>query len=438
MAGGIATAAALCTVTVSSDVLQKDPVLHVVLKLASPLQLHLVEQPKRKNVLEMKVGHFHLKQRNAIVRSLTGAALHGALDQAPLYLAGGCCWQQSFRSSSAAACSLGQQQQWMTVASKAATDPDLLKKMENLLTESAFLIPTASVPTVADMDVAWALRSTDLADEYPSVQRWLSTVLSVLADLAARAGVVEVNVPAQPPVAPAQPVFFYGSEDADEILRALHDKGKPKQGKKQQQQQGSKKEQQKQKQEKQVKAKKEQQAKGGAADQAPATYDVTALDIRVGKIVKVWPHEEAEKLYCEEIDLGPELKTRQIASGLRPFYEQKDLENATVVVLCNLKARNLVGFPSHGMVLCASSADHTAVELVVPPEGAAVGDRVTFGNLTGDPEPENKVAKKKIFEKVAPDLKTDQSGNVVWKEHGATIAGGPVKAIKGMASASVS
>merc|ERR1712238_567821 len=85
---------------------------------------------------------------------------------------------------------------------------------------------------------------------------------------------------------------------------------------------------------------------------ATATWvDISALDIRVGKIIKVWEHA----------DVGEDTP-RQIASGLRPFYKTSDLEGRRVVVLCNLKKRNLVGFPSHGMVLCASNADHTAVE----------------------------------------------------------------------------
>jgi aminoacyl tRNA synthase complex-interacting multifunctional protein 1 len=39
------------------------------------------------------------------------------------------------------------------------------------------------------------------------------------------------------------------------------------------------------------------------------------MDIRVGKIVKVWKHPESEKLYCEEVDMGNG-EIRKIASGL--------------------------------------------------------------------------------------------------------------------------
>eukprot|EP00815_Leptocylindrus_aporus_P007961 CAMPEP_0116077268 /NCGR_PEP_ID=MMETSP0322-20121206/17747_1 /TAXON_ID=163516 /ORGANISM="Leptocylindrus danicus var. apora, Strain B651" /LENGTH=386 /DNA_ID=CAMNT_0003567721 /DNA_START=182 /DNA_END=1338 /DNA_ORIENTATION=- len=164
-----------------------------------------------------------------------------------------------------------------------------------------------------------------------------------------------------------------------------------------------------------------------AAAAAPSELSISALDIRVGKILKAWEHPDAEKLYCEEVDVGEE-KPRQIASGLRPFYTLDEMQNQTVLVLCNLKARNLVGFPSHGMVMCASNADHTKVEFAVPPEGAEVGSRVVFEGYSGDPEPENRVAKKKIFEKLATDLKTDGDGNVVWKGSLGKIGPSPCRA----------
>ena len=42
--------------------------------------------------------------------------------------------------------------------------------------------------------------------------------------------------------------------------------------------------------------------KGGAAD--PNQPEITKLELRVGHIVKVWEHPDAEKLWCEEIDVG--------------------------------------------------------------------------------------------------------------------------------------
>jgi glutamyl-tRNA synthetase len=141
---------------------------------------------------------------------------------------------------------------------------------------------------------------------------------------------------------------------------------------------------------------------------------ISALDIRVGRITKVWEHPEADKLYCEEIDVGED-EPRQIASGLRPFMQSEDMEGRLVLVLCNLKARKLVGFASHGMVLCASNADHTDVKMVSVPVEAKVGERVTVPDMNfegeeGAPYAENKIGKKKIFEGIAPFLVTSKYG----------------------------
>ena len=61
---------------------------------------------------------------------------------------------------------------------------------------------------------------------------------------------------------------------------------------------------------------KQQQAPPKAAKAAePTVSDIGQMDIRVGKIVKVWKHPDSEKLYCEEIDVGNG-EIRKIASGL--------------------------------------------------------------------------------------------------------------------------
>jgi aminoacyl tRNA synthase complex-interacting multifunctional protein 1 len=170
-------------------------------------------------------------------------------------------------------------------------------------------------------------------------------------------------------------------------------------------------------------AKKSEQKSSVEAAAAPVESDpiesyegppITSLDIRVGRITKVWEHPEADKLYCEEIDVGED-EPRQIASGLRPFMSAEDMEGRLVLVLCNLKARKMLGFPSHGMVLCASNSDHTEVKLVSPPVEAKVGERVTvpdfdFEGEAAEPMKENKIGKKKIFEKLAPFLVTSKYG----------------------------
>jgi methionine--tRNA ligase beta chain len=151
-----------------------------------------------------------------------------------------------------------------------------------------------------------------------------------------------------------------------------------------------------------------------AAAASSADIDISKLDIRVGVIRKVWEHPEADKLYCEEIDLGEENGLRQIASGLKAHYLLEEMEGRKVLVLANLKARKLMGFPSHGMVLCASS-DDGKVEFIDPPADAEVGERITVAGYDGEPATENQVMKKKMLDLIFPDLKTDGNGVATYK-----------------------
>lgn len=115
-------------------------------------------------------------------------------------------------------------------------------------------------------------------------------------------------------------------------------------------------------------------------------------------------------------------------SGLVQYVPQDALEGRSVVVLCNLKARNMRGVKSHGMLLCASNDAHDVVEPLVPPEGAAIGERVFFGDMAEQPEPakENQVQKKKIWEGVQPDLKTDASKVAGWQGQAMMTSAGAV------------
>lgn len=153
---------------------------------------------------------------------------------------------------------------------------------------------------------------------------------------------------------------------------------------------------------------------------------INSLDIRIGLITKVSRHETAEKLYCEEIDVGEEVP-RPIASGLVPYYSLNEMENRRVLVVCNLKPRALVGFKSNGMVLCASSTDHDGnhkVELIHPPQDAVIGSRIIGENLEFiEPLTVKQCDKQKAFQVLASDLKVNNDGIVVWKDHALIAAG---------------
>ena len=52
-------------------------------------------------------------------------------------------------------------------------------------------------------------------------------------------------------------------------------------------------------------------------------------------------HPESDKLYCEKIDIGGEI--REIASGLQKFITLEEMTSDLVLVLANLKPRKLAG-----------------------------------------------------------------------------------------------
>eukprot|EP00892_Ulva_mutabilis_P008421 jgi/Ulvmu1/5951/UM026_0073.1 len=138
------------------------------------------------------------------------------------------------------------------------------------------------------------------------------------------------------------------------------------------------------------------------------------LDIRVGKILSVEKHPDADSLYVESIDVGEE-EPRTIVSGLVAFVPEAEMADRDVIVICNLKARNMRGVKSHGMVLCASDEAHENVEPLAPPQGASVGERVWFEENQPEPAKENRVQKKKLWEAVQPDLKTTDDLTATYK-----------------------
>lgn len=113
-----------------------------------------------------------------------------------------------------------------------------------------------------------------------------------------------------------------------------------------------------------------------AAD--PAREAAGLLDIRVGRVLRAWRHPEAESLFVEEVDVG-EAEPRTICSGLVGYVPLEALQDARVLVLANLKPRNMRGIKSNGMLLAASDEAHEKVELLVAQEGTVPGERVWFG-----------------------------------------------------------
>jgi len=154
--------------------------------------------------------------------------------------------------------------------------------------------------------------------------------------------------------------------------------------------------------------------------------NISRVDIRVGKIVEIGPHPDADSLYVEKIDVG-EAEPRTVISGLRHHVSQDVLQDALVAVVCNLKPANMRGIKSHGMLLCASDKDHKSVEVLKVAAGSIPGERITSDMFTEPPDNQLN-PKKKIWEKVQVDLSTNDSLEVTYNGELLKTSAGPVLA----------
>lgn len=75
------------------------------------------------------------------------------------------------------------------------------------------------------------------------------------------------------------------------------------------------------------------------------------VKMKVGQIIEVEDHPNADKLYLVKVDLGSEV--RQVVAGLKKHYSPEVLMNKKVVLVANLEPAKLRGEISEGMLLAA-------------------------------------------------------------------------------------
>lgn len=295
-----------------------------------------------------------------------------------------------------------------------------LALLEEHLGRHSFLLSTSSGHSLADVAVFDAIQQPKVASEavkYKNVCRW-ARLMGECLNVS-----LEMKISQQPTVFPLLEASGVSSSSSSSEKKEAEKKEVPQMSEKQIAKQ---KEKAAKKEKAAAATNKKEETKAGSDEMDPSK-----LDFRVGLVKKCWPHPEAEKLLCEEIDMGNG-EQRQIASGIKAFYKPEEVQGRKVIVLCNLKDRNLVGFKSQGMVICASNSDHTDVKLLEPPAGAQPGDHVSFpgfgledelkeGGKRREPASSAQVAKKKILEKLAPDLKTDSNGVAHWRSSPFTV-----------------
>lgn len=104
-----------------------------------------------------------------------------------------------------------------------------------------------------------------------------------------------------------------------------------------------------------------------------AYADFARLEMRVGKIVEVKRHENADKLYIVQVDVGKNTANRDQPGAV---LQRRGADGKTVVVLCNLQKAKMRGETSECMLLCAETDDGSESVLLTPERMMPAGVRV--------------------------------------------------------------
>lgn len=161
------------------------------------------------------------------------------------------------------------------------------------------------------------------------------------------------------------------------------------------------------------------------SSQSVKSPELELLEIRVGTIVEIEKHPEADSLYVEKVDVGEASGPRTIVSGLVNYCSPESLLHRKVVVLCNLKPRPFKGIPSHGMLLCASNADKTKVEPLTPAASCPNGELIQFSDHVMSPiEASNRASK--AFSKIGEDFFVNDHLQATFRDIPFMTSAGPI------------
>ena len=101
------------------------------------------------------------------------------------------------------------------------------------------------------------------------------------------------------------------------------------------------------------------------------TYnDFDKIDFRVGTIEKAEKDPKADKLLVFQIKMGTEM--RQVISGVAEDFTPQEMEGQKVIVVANLKPRQLRGMESAGMLLFAENGKRCEIVTTKAPDGESV------------------------------------------------------------------
>ncbi|KAL4576063.1 hypothetical protein LXL04_012151 [Taraxacum kok-saghyz] len=317
---------------------------------------------------------------------------------------------------------------WVTFAEKFLLDPEACSKsltqLNEYLTEKAVLVGGGFTPSEADIIVFSTVHPSVISlsvsekNKLPHLMRWMDYIQSKHEFKELFDWIVVEKAPFDPPLPKSSTKVESeaGSKKSESSTKKPEPNAKASSSKAESEKKTDVPKKQPTEEKKKVPEK-------AAADEKDKELSVSLLKIQVGLIRKASKHPSADSLLVEEIDVG-ESKCRQVVSGLAKFCTPEELTNRLVALITNVKPGKLRDVVSEGLVLCASNADHTAVEPLIVPQGAKIGECVTFSGHEGKPE-EVLNPKKKQLDKITPNLFTDEKGVATFKGVPFMTSGGP-------------
>ena len=97
------------------------------------------------------------------------------------------------------------------------------------------------------------------------------------------------------------------------------------------------------------------------------------VKLRVALIESVEAVPKSKKLLKLQVNLGEQLGTRQVLSGISQFYTPESLVGKRVIIVANLKPAKLMGLDSQGMLLAGSDDAVSVLAVIEPSEQLPLG-----------------------------------------------------------------
>jgi methionyl-tRNA synthetase len=108
-------------------------------------------------------------------------------------------------------------------------------------------------------------------------------------------------------------------------------------------------------------------------DEKITIEDFIKVDLRVGKIIDAEEVEDSRKMLKLLVDIGEEKRT--IYAGIKKSYSPEDLLNKLVIVIINLKPREMKFGTSDGMMLATQNDDE--IIILQPEKDVMPGSKVS-------------------------------------------------------------